>query len=71
MTKLFVMLFAIGITGCKLAKPACQVIDLADSACHVFVLTDENGNKREVKMTGKEASEAMLLGQKVKAGSCK
>jgi hypothetical protein len=64
--KLFVLLFAIGLTGCKLAKPACQIIDLADNACHIFVLTDENGNKQEVKMTGKEAKQFLMTGMKAK-----
>jgi hypothetical protein len=66
-----IILTILVLSGCKIAKPACQIIDLADSACHVFILTDEKGNRQEIKMTGKEAKEILTLGQKAKSGSCK
>ena len=59
------------LSGCKVAKPACQVIDLVDEACHTFILLDDNGKKQEVKMTSAEAREYMSTGRKIKAGTCK
>lgn len=46
-------IFSVGmvLSGCAAAKPACQVIDVANHACTLLTYTDENGQKRQVPVS--------------------